>query len=172
MDEVLELLKLKLGISTSKRDIILKNTIESVKVELKEMQGIELDLDNESHTAFLIDYAEFRYKDGEDIPRHLKRLDDVIELLQVEITSDKELNQIKKHKSAEVFCKVDSVSRGEIYNAAITGLRPTYTITMNEFEYSGESEIKYNGQLYSVLRTHKKDDYIELTVGGKLGKID
>ena len=72
MDEVLELLKLKLGISTSKRDIILKNTIESVKVELKEMQGIELDLDNESHTAFLIDYAEFRYKDGEDIPRHLK----------------------------------------------------------------------------------------------------
>lgn len=71
MDEVLELLKLKLGISTGKRDIILKNTIESVKVELKEMQGIELDLDNESHTA-LIDYAEFRYKGGEDIPRHLK----------------------------------------------------------------------------------------------------
>lgn len=102
----------------------------------------------------------------------MKRFDDVIELLQVEITSDKELNQIKKHKSAEVFCKVDSVSRGEIYNAAITGLRPTYTITMNEFEYSGESEIKYNGQLYSVLRTYKKDDYVELTVGGKLGKID
>ena len=33
----------------------------------------------------------------------MKRLDDVIELLQVEITSDKELNQIKKHKSVEVF---------------------------------------------------------------------
>lgn len=72
MDEVLELLKLKLGISTTKRDIILKNLIESIKVELEDVQGINLDLKNKSHQLFLIDYAEFRYNGDGDLPRHLK----------------------------------------------------------------------------------------------------
>lgn len=72
MLEALDILKLKLGITSSKRDEILYNIIESVVIELKEVQGIELNLKNKSHLLFIVDYAEFRYNGGGDIPRHLK----------------------------------------------------------------------------------------------------
>ncbi|MBC2578358.1 hypothetical protein HLB30_07495 [Peptostreptococcus russellii] len=72
MDVALELLKLKLGITTNKRDVILINVLESVLIELKEVQGIKLELKNKSHLFFLIDYAEFRYKGGGVLPRHLQ----------------------------------------------------------------------------------------------------
>lgn len=72
MEGALELLKLKLGITTNKRDNILENILESIYIELREVQGINLDLKNKSHLFFLIDYAEFRYKGGGKIPRHLQ----------------------------------------------------------------------------------------------------
>jgi len=71
----LELLKLRLGISTDKRDAYLNVIIDSIKEELINQQKINLDESNSTHLMFLVDYAEYRYSNkGESsgMPRHLQ----------------------------------------------------------------------------------------------------
>ena len=59
MDEgqLLELLKLKLGISTSLRDKPLEKIISSVITELTDNLGIELVGERADHEMFIVDYA-------------------------------------------------------------------------------------------------------------------
>ena len=74
MDEgqLLELLKLKLGISTDLRDKPLKKTISSVITELTENLGVDLVSDRADHEMFVVDFAAYRYEGGVDMPRHLQ----------------------------------------------------------------------------------------------------
>lgn len=62
MDEgqLLELLKLKLGISTDLRDKPLKKIISSVITELTDNLGIELVGERADHEMFIVDYAAYR----------------------------------------------------------------------------------------------------------------
>lgn len=70
----------------------------------------------------------------------------------------------------DVFCKVDSVTRSEFFDAGRNGLNPEYRVTMFYGDYSGESIIEYKGNLYSVYRTYlAKTDIIELYVERKGG---
>ncbi len=66
MDEgqLLELLKLKLGISTDLRDKPLKKIISSVITELTDNLGIELVGERADHEMFIVDYAAYRYEGG------------------------------------------------------------------------------------------------------------
>lgn len=70
--QTLELLKLKLGISTNLRNEPLKKIIESVISELKNLLGVQLDLERADHEMFLVDFAAYRYEGGLDMPRHLQ----------------------------------------------------------------------------------------------------
>lgn len=64
-----------------------------------------------------------------------------------------------------VFCKVDSVTRSEFFEAGRQGLNPEYRITMFFGDYNGETVVGYNGKMYSVYRTYQaKTDIIELYV--------
>ena len=74
MDEgqLLELLKLKLGISTNLRDKPLKKIISSVITELTENLGVDLVSDRADHEMFVVDFAAYRYEGGVDMPRHLQ----------------------------------------------------------------------------------------------------
>ena len=74
MDEgqLLELLKLKLGISTDLRDKPLKKIISSVITELTENLGVDLVSDRADHEMFVVDFAAYRYEGGLDMPRHLQ----------------------------------------------------------------------------------------------------
>lgn len=80
----------------------------------------------------------------------------------------------KTRTAREVFCKVESVTRAEFFDAGRSGLNPEYRITMFFGDYNGESVVGYKGRLYSVYRTyHAKTDIIELYVerqGGTNGK--
>ena len=71
MDEgqLLELLKLKLGISTDLRDKPLKKIISSVITELTDNLGIELVGERADHEMFIVDYAAYRYEGGVDMPQ-------------------------------------------------------------------------------------------------------
>lgn len=70
----------------------------------------------------------------------------------------------------EVFCKVDSVTRSEFFEAGKSGLNPEYRMTMFFGDYEGESLVGYNGRMYSVYRTYlAKTDIIELYVERKTG---
>ncbi|MDS8268784.1 phage head-tail connector protein, partial [Streptococcus pneumoniae] len=62
--QLLELLKLRLGISTDLRDKPLKKIISSVITELTDNLGIELVGERADHEMFIVDYAAYRYEGG------------------------------------------------------------------------------------------------------------
>ncbi|CAI3193115.1 hypothetical protein [Clostridium neonatale] len=72
---ILQLLKSKLGISTTVRDTYLTAIINGVVKELEDEQGLTLDGNNSYHLLFIVDYATWRYeskdKDG-SMPRHIQ----------------------------------------------------------------------------------------------------
>jgi hypothetical protein len=70
--QLLELLKLKLGISTTLRDKPLEKIIDAVISELGENLGVVLDPERADHEMFVVDFAAYRYEGGVDMPRHLQ----------------------------------------------------------------------------------------------------
>lgn len=69
-----------------------------------------------------------------------------------------------------VFCKIESVTRAEFFEAAKTGLKPEFRIVVFSGDYNGETECIYNGKTYSIYRTyHGNGDDVELYVEEKAG---
>lgn len=97
-------------------------------------------------------------------------MDDTLFLLQTTYTKDKYGQDIAENTEREVFCKVESVSRSEFFNAGRNGLNPQFTFTVFKAEYQGETICRYHGQSYAIYRTYMTDDdYIELYVERKGG---
>lgn len=73
----------------------------------------------------------------------------------------------------EIFVTEKSVTRSEFFNAGSTGLRPDYVFETAAINYNNESEIEYNGTVYSIYRTFKASDgdVIELYVTKKVGAV-
>lgn len=72
---VLELVKARLGISTSIRNNYLIAIIEGIIKELEDEKGLSLDGDNPYHLMFVVDYATWRYQSRDSnagMPRHLQ----------------------------------------------------------------------------------------------------
>ena len=63
---------------------------------------------------------------------------DVITLYADTITYDEYKVARKVRTGKEVFCKVDSVTRAEFFDAGRSGLNPEYRITMFAGDYNGE----------------------------------
>lgn len=71
----LELVKESVGIRSNNRDSFLYAIVKGVQKQLSEEQGIILDLSNEYHLMFVVDFSAWRYKNrdsAESIPRHLQ----------------------------------------------------------------------------------------------------
>lgn len=79
----LELTKARLGISTTIRDALLRNAVESIVEELEDEKGIVVNYDSSLHLDFVKDYATWRYQSVGDsqlsaarvplaMPRHLQ----------------------------------------------------------------------------------------------------
>lgn len=79
----LELTKARLGISTTIRDTLLNNAIESVVEELEIEKGVSVNYDSPLHLDFVKDYATWRYQSANStetiftnhtlpMPRHLQ----------------------------------------------------------------------------------------------------
>ncbi|MDN4609126.1 phage head-tail connector protein [Sporosarcina highlanderae] len=79
----LELTKARLGISTTVRDALLRNAVESIIEELEDEKGLTLKYDSPLHLDFVKDYAVWRYQSAFEtqttstsrplsIPRHLQ----------------------------------------------------------------------------------------------------
>lgn len=98
-------------------------------------------------------------------------MDDVVVLLGDEtITYDDEGNQLIERSERTVLCYAESVSRSEFYSAASAGLKPEWTLTIsNRIDYQGERLVRFHDELYSVIRTYRDGDEIELTIERKVG---
>lgn len=79
---ILELVKARLGISTTVRDTFLSAIINGIITELEDEKGITLEPDNMNHMMFIADYATWRYQSRDSdtgLPRNLQwRLHNII----------------------------------------------------------------------------------------------
>ena len=55
--------------------------------------------------------------------------------------------------SNKCYAKVQSVKTNEYYNAVSVGLEPTCEFVIKKLNYKFESEIEWNNERYSVIRT-------------------
>ena len=94
---------------------------------------------------------------------------DVITLITQTITTDKYGNEEATETERTVYCEVDSISQTEFYAAANTELNPEYRFTILFGDYEGESLVKFNGARYSVYRTYRTGDDLELYAERKIG---
>lgn len=94
---------------------------------------------------------------------------DVITLVTQTITTDKYGNEVAKETERTVFCEVDSISQTEFYAAANTELNPEYKFTIFFGDYEGEEVVVFNGARYSVYRTYRAGDNLELYAERKIG---
>ena len=75
IETILDLVKLRLGISTTVRDTYLTAIVNGVIKELEDEKGLVLDGANSYHLLFIVDYATWRYQSRdstEGMPRHLQ----------------------------------------------------------------------------------------------------
>lgn len=91
------------------------------------------------------------------------RHNQVIKLISVTITEDDIGNQIETPVEREIFANEFSVSSGEFYNAAVTGLRLAKQFEVYSFEYQGESKLKHNNVTYRIVRTETRGEKTRLT---------
>lgn len=72
---ILELVKARIGISTTVRDAYLTAIIEATVKELEDEKGINLNPENMSHVMFVVNYSEWRYSNRDSskgLPRSLQ----------------------------------------------------------------------------------------------------
>lgn len=66
-----------------------------------------------------------------------------------------------------VFAQLKSIGQSEFYQAAADGLKPELKFILADYyDYQNEKEIVYNNKVYSVLRTYRDNNKIEITVYG------
>ena len=95
---------------------------------------------------------------------------EVISLVAVTYTTDAIGQKTPKETSRDVFCKVESVSQSEWFEAGRSGLKAEYRATVSLDDYQGEEIAVYNGSRYGVYRTYRKDpSEIELYLEKKGG---
>lgn len=74
-------------------------------------------------------------------------------------------------KKEEIFVTEESITRTEFFKAGQNGMRPEIMLKTATVNYSGQSEVEYEGERYSIYRTHKipESDEIELYLQKKAG---
>ena len=96
-------------------------------------------------------------------------MSDVLVLITRTISTDALGNETAQESEKTVFCEVDSISHSEFFAAADTELNPQFRFTVFFGDYNGEETVKYGGQRYSVYRTYRTGDDLEIYVERKVG---
>lgn len=96
--------------------------------------------------------------------------DDIAKLISTNYVTDDVGNEIETRTSRQVFVSVGSIYQNEFFTASNQGLKPTYKMTLRRYDYSGETLMEYDGEIYTIYRTYIKDaDTIELFLSAKVG---
>ena len=77
-------------------------------------------------------------------------------------TQDAYLNHIPTENRREVLCEELSNYSSEWHEARQNGLSLSYTLRTANVNYNGERIVEYKGVKYSIYRTYKDGDDIEL----------
>lgn len=96
---------------------------------------------------------------------------DVLTLITQTISTDTYGNEFATEGEKEVYCEVDSITQTEFYAAANTEIQPDFKFTVFFGDYDGQVVVEYNGVRYTIYRTYRAGDYMELYVERKIGGI-
>ena len=96
---------------------------------------------------------------------------DVINLISLTTSQDEYGATQKVEHKRKVFCDVASVSSAEFFRAHQNSMNAQFQIKMFRYDYKGEKLLEYEGEQYSIYRTHcpRGSDDIELYVERKAG---
>lgn len=94
---------------------------------------------------------------------------DVITLVKQAISADAYGIEQVTETTRQIFCEVDSIQQSEFFAAADTELNPEYRFTIFFGDYEGEELLTFNNVRYSIYRTYRTGDYLELYVERKIG---
>lgn len=95
---------------------------------------------------------------------------DVIKLLSITNTVNNAGDSISVPVEREVFADCKSIRQTEFYQAAATGLKPEIMFEVWSIEYAGEKQLKYEGKVYTIVRTFSKGELTELICTGLVSK--
>lgn len=91
-------------------------------------------------------------------------MNDVISLIKVTKTIDAYGDTIVSETSRDVFCEVKSVGYREFYQADTVGYKPSIVFVLADYyDYDEEQYVLYENVRYSIIRTYRKDNSLELT---------
>jgi len=66
-----------------------------------------------------------------------------------------------------VYANKKGINQSEFYQAAAVGLKPEVRWEIRALEYQGEEHIRYNGEMYKIIRTYEKNgEFIEIICSG------
>ena len=94
---------------------------------------------------------------------------DVLTLIAQAYTQNKYGIEETTETKRTVFCEVDSVSQTEFFSAADTEINPEYRFTVFFGDYEGETIAEYKDNRYSIYRTFRNGDDLELYAERKVG---
>ena len=90
-------------------------------------------------------------------------MNDLLTLVHRELEDDG--YTVKKETRRDVFCRLDSVSRSEFYQAQTTDLRPELVFVLADYlDYNDEYLCIYNAVWYRVIRTYRTGQELEIVV--------
>ena len=73
---------------------------------------------------------------------------------------------VAETSSRDVLCGLRSIGLTEFYQAQATNYRPELKFVLADYlDYQGETYIRYNGDLYVVIRTYRTGQELEIVVG-------
>lgn len=75
--------------------------------------------------------------------------------LMTNTNSEDEIGNISSSQisSKKVYAKKQSIRTNEFYNAIENGITPSIEFVIKRLNYSGETELKWNNEIYSIIRT-------------------
>lgn len=85
-------------------------------------------------------------------------MNDEIVLIKTTQTENDMGDVIDVQEKSVVLCEVESVTRNEFYNAAKVDMQPEIVFVINRYDYEGQSELEYEGNLYDVIRSYKPNN--------------
>lgn len=87
-----------------------------------------------------------------------------------EITLVEAINSTEEENTT-IYAEVESITQSEFVAAGKKDIKPAYKFIVWQFEYSGQTDVRYNGQRLTVYRTFpRSDDKIELYTEERSGK--
>ena len=99
-------------------------------------------------------------------------MNDILTLIQQSQGVDDYGDPVVIETTHDVFCRKASIGQKEFYQAHTIGLQPELKLVLADYlDYHGETVVRFESQLYRILRTYRTGQELELVVYREVNQI-